>query len=509
MKFLHTVVFCSVLGLPALSYSQSTEEEREADMFGESFQTEDATKTPEAPISDSLDPRLQDVVTQRTATDDARVRLTEEYDKLALGGLVFSRLNYSALDEGDWGEFPLSAPNLVDLYLDARLSESVRFYSQGRLTFDPTAEVKTQTKLDQLWLKFDLKRVVYLTLGKQRIKWGTGRFWNPTDFLNQETLDPLSVTTFDERLGVSLLKVHMPVESLGANFYAIGTIDDASKPEDVGGALRAEIMLGTSEVSASFAARRNNPWRLGADFNGALGPIDLKIEAGLQHGVKTTFYRGTYNTSPLSLSEFDLSGLSPEDIPQAIQDQFPTVLAMRLPESYSRGDEWIPQVVVGAEYGFNYTEDDAIYVGAEYFFNDAGYANSDLYPVLFQTGQFRPFYTGRHYGAVYVALPQPGEWNDSTFTASGLGNFSDRSFIARLDYSMRLLTYLTFNTYIQGHLGEAGEFNFSYSQGPLIDPTLAAQIPEEFRAQIPPEAVDGIQVIGPMMSVGMGLRASF
>jgi hypothetical protein len=488
--------------MPLSLLAQTSEEEREAEMFG-------AEDSRDEEIFDQESEATPPELTQTTSTEEVLLRLTEEDDKLAIGGLVFSRLNYSMLDKGDLEEFPLTAPNLVDLYLDARLSENVRFYTQGRLSFDPTATSKVSTKLDQLWLKFDLQRLVYLTLGKQRIKWGTGRFWNPTDFLNQETLDPLSVTTFDERLGVSLLKIHVPAEALGANFYALATIDDASKPEDVGGALRAELMLGTSEVSASFAARRNNPWRFGADFNGAVGPIDLKIEAGLQHGLKTTFYRGTYNTSPLSLAEFDLSGLAPEDIPQALQDQFPSVLAARLPDAFSREDEWIPQVVVGAEYGFNYTEDDAIYVGAEYFFNDAGYADSSLYPVLTQTGQLRPFYTGRHYGAVYVALPQPGDWNDSTFTASGLGNLSDRSFIARLDYSMRLLTFLTFNTFVQGHMGESGEFNFSYSQGPLIDPSLAAQIPEEFRAQIPSEALEGIDVIGPMMSVGMGLRASF
>ena len=55
------------------------------------------------------------------------------------------------------------------------------------------------------------------------------------------------------------------------------------------------------------------------------------------------------------------------------------VLLDRQPERYSRDEDWIPQALVGLEYGFNYTDDDAMYLGAEYFFNDAGYGDVDLY----------------------------------------------------------------------------------------------------------------------------------
>jgi len=508
-------VFCVLFAGPAFG---QTEEEREADMFGSSESTVEEVEA--VPSSEDADTRVEDVFGTRTSTTDAMLRLVEEDDKLAIGGLFFVRANYSILDEGELEDFALSNPTLVDLYLDARLSSNIRFYTRGRLNFDPTVVESTQsgfaqsrekltTQLDQLWLKFDLENSVYFTVGKQRVKWGTGRFWNPTDFLNNETLDPLSVTTFDERLGVSLLRVHLPIESWGANFYAIATLDDASRPADVGGALRAEVLLGTSEWSASFAARRNNPLRFGSDMSAGVGPIDIRVEAAVQHKVRTPFYRGEYNTSPLSIAEFDLGGVAPEDLPDALQAQLPGVLAARLPESYSREDDWIPQVTVGAEYGFNYTEDDAIYLGAEYFFNDAGYSDATLYPVLFQSGQFRPFYTGRHYAGLYVALPQPGSWNDTTFTTSALGNLSDRSFITRLDYSLRLLTFLTFNAFVQGHLGDKGEFNYSYSQAALLDPALVAQIPAEFRDQIPGELTEPVYVVGPAMSLGLGLRASF
>ncbi len=517
MKRVQLAGLVSALLVSPCVFAQTSEEVREEQMFGEPEVTPDTdtSVTAEPPTS-----RDQAVLGSQTSNAEIYQKLMEAEDPLAIGGQVFLRTNYSILDEGEPEDFRLSMPNLVDLYLDARPGDRVRFFTRGRLSYDPTVDEsavsafattqdQTTVKLDQLWLKFDVERFAYVTVGKQRIKWGTGRFWNPTDFLNTETLDPLSVSVFDERLGVSLLKIHVPVESLAANFYAIATLDDAKSPSDVGGALRGEFVVGTSEITTSIALRKNNPLRLGADFNGAVGPIDLKIEAALIHGVKTSFYRGTYDTSPLGIDEFDLDGVAVADIPAAVEAQLPGVLAARQPESFSREDDWIPQVVAGVEYAFNYTEDDAVYIGAEYFFNDAGYANADLYPVLIQSGAFTPFYTGRHYAGAYASMPSPGDWDDTSFTVSGFGNLSDRSFISRLDYSYRFATYLTFNAYAQGHFGAQGEFNYGYSQGPLLDPALVQMIPQDQRASLPAAVLDGVKVVGPLMDIGVGLRTTF
>ena len=49
----------------------------------------------------------------------------------------------------------------------------------------------TAVALDQLWVNFDLARTVFVTAGRQHVKWGVGRFWNPTDFLHRAPRDPL------------------------------------------------------------------------------------------------------------------------------------------------------------------------------------------------------------------------------------------------------------------------------------------------------------------------------
>src|SRR5581483_9967275 len=53
----------------------------------------------------------------------------------------------------------------------------------------------------------------------------------------------------------------------------------------------------------------------------------------------------------------------------------------------------------------------------------------------------------------------PYSWNYTTFTLSTIGNLSDRSFVTRLDYSVTLLTHLTFEAFGAVHYGAAnGEF---------------------------------------------------
>ena len=65
------------------------------------------------------------------------------------------------------------------------------------------------TLLCQMWLRFDIARTVCVTVGKQHSRWGTARFWTPTDFLHIRRRNPLDV--FDARTGTgALLKLHLP-----------------------------------------------------------------------------------------------------------------------------------------------------------------------------------------------------------------------------------------------------------------------------------------------------------
>ncbi|MCK6545042.1 hypothetical protein L6R52_04185 [Myxococcota bacterium] len=474
-------------------------EDREASMFGEAAtssvaagtSTASAAKTTRASEPQDREGSLFGGGEELRTDREVSGVLDEANDKLAVGGLAYFRLNYSMLDEGDPEDFDLRTPNILDVYLDARPSDRVRAYARGRLSFDPTLDgpvaaarleasgfaslagggvsgttsnagnQATSVILDQLWLKTDIERTVFITLGRQRIKWGSGRTWNPTDFLNQNVRSPLDI--FDVRTGVSMLKVHVPVEKYGWNFYGIATLDDTPTPENVGGAVRAEIVLGPTEVALTSAFKKDTPRRFGIDMSAGIWDFDVHAELALLNKVTRPFFRGTLVLPPGEL---------------------------QFPEEYSRKGDWIPQLVVGADIQIKYSDEDNITLGVEYFFNDAGTSEESIYPVLAQVGAFTPFYLGRHYASAFALLMAPGTWNDTSFILSALSNLSDGSVVTRLDYQVRLYRYLSLNAYGQLHAGSEGELRFGLELPPL-----------------PVEGLEeGLSIVPPRFQLGAGLR---
>ncbi|MFZ5477641.1 MAG: hypothetical protein ACOZNI_12765 [Myxococcota bacterium] len=440
----------------AVALAEGEEEERDEDaIFGEPAAPPEAVEG--EPFLDG----------ERATTDaDILSRLGVHDDDVVVGGQLYLRLDGAFTEDTPALEDDLSSPSLLDLFVDARPNDRVRAFVQGRLTHDVTVPaggetdafgnttLPTEVLLDQLWVKGDLWRKVYLTAGKQRIKWGTGRFWNPTDFLNAPK-DPLAV--FDERTGVALVKAHVPFEALGGNVYLVADLQEAGSPRDVGGAARAEWLFGQTEVAASAHLQDAQPVRLGADVSSGIGPLDVHVEGAVRHGDRAPYYRG----------ELDFETFT-------------------FPDEYKRKDDWIPQVVGGAEVGLRLNDEDSLYLGAEYYWNDAGYDDVDLYPWIFVEGAYVPFQLGRQYAAAYVYLPSPGQWDDASFTASWIGNLSDGSNVARLDVSGLVLTNLRVNAYGAYNFGEVGELRYSLEV----------------------EALD-IAIPAPIATVGVGARLEF
>lgn len=497
------------------SSSESDDREAlEAQMFGAEEPREDANEEQAPSREDAM--FGEGVGPDAGASDRIAQALLETRDELAIGGFLFMQLGQSYSEGDTLDTIALSAPNLLDVYLDARPSERLRLYASGRILYDYTRPVdaddtagapsslddpdatsnlllapgvstnaRLQAQLAQLWLKFDIGQKVFFTVGRQRIRWGSGRFWNPTDFLNQSRINPIAL--FDQRLGADLVRAHIPIERLGWNLYAVAMVDVASRLGQVGGALRGEFLVAGGELALSMAVRKQEvegprafepfyepstiwpqegaPLKLGVDYSRGLGPFEVRVETALTRGEQRPFYRGEL---VLELPDFSL------------------------PEDYSRQDEWIVQSVVSADLTLTYATDETLILAAEYFYNQAGYANDDLYLWLALQQSLTPLYLGRHYGALALLLPSPGSWNDSSFTASALGNLSDGSFLGRLDYSLRLLRDLSLNVYVMRFFGNPGEFNFRVDIPAIPGQTTA---PTTFSA--------------PRLATGVGLRMSF
>jgi hypothetical protein len=402
-------------------------------------------------------------------------------DPLRIGGQFYSRFLVNTTDHTSAQDMDISVPTLVDGYFDARPNDRLRGFLLARLRYDPTidptalnafgqsAGSNLSLVLDQLWVRFDIARTIFVTAGKQHVKWGASRFWTPTDFLHDVKRDPLA--PFDERTGTSLIKLHLPWEQLGWNFYAIGILDSptpASVLGKVGGALRAELVFGQTELGLGGVFRKGSKPRFGIDLSSGLGPFDVYGEIAIRdgHGIEQW-------------------GVVETPTGPGLDDRFERISLDRETAYAASG---------GVTYTFAYNDNDTVTLGLEYFHNSTGYSNAALYPWLIFQGEFQPFYQAKHYGAFYALLNSPGDWDKVNFVFSTLGNFSDMTFISRLDVFVRVLTHLTVEMYVAGHYGNrGGEFRFSLD--------------------LPPSTLGGgptpeIRVPAPVVDVGLGFKFS-
>ncbi len=366
---------------------------------------------------------------------------------LAIGGQFYLRSIASMRDGQAPSRWGLSLPTLTDGYFDARPNSRVRGYLRARMSWDPTVDPNAPKNafgiapnggptiaLDQLWIRFDVVRRAYVTAGRQHVKWAAARFWNPTDYLHPAKRDPLAV--FDVRTGTTMLRADFPTEH-GFNFSAVALfegLDYASTVGQVAGAARAEFVLGDSEIGLDAIAVRGRSPRAGGDVSFGLWDFDLYGELGLRDASEVTLLRKAAGFPPFTA--FKPSGIA-------------------------------LQATGGLTYTVRYSErtNNTVTIGAEYFYNDKlGYDDSSLYPWIVAASppgspihvdglQFTPFYLGKHYAGLFVLVPQPGDWLNTSFTLSGIGNLSDGSYIARVDYSHTLLTNLTLEAFGDVHLG--------------------------------------------------------
>jgi hypothetical protein len=110
-----------------------------------------------------------------------------------------------------------------------------------------------------------------LRLGRQRIAWGTGRFWSPLDILN-----PFSPTALEraERIGVDALLVEHKLDALSRVAFAYAPQHDAREASAA-----AMWHANRSGVDYSLVAGRCGRSKvLGADLAGQIGQAGIRAE---------------------------------------------------------------------------------------------------------------------------------------------------------------------------------------------------------------------------------------
>jgi hypothetical protein len=496
----------ALLFVAALALSQTQERPTESDMFGgDSNEAAPADGGVSAPRPEERqmfgdEPTPTPVLTtadggiDRDASQLGAGPLVSKFDSaeavtdpLKVGGslLMFGQAFFQ---EGrPFLEGAFSAPMILDVYLDGRPNDRLRAFANGRLQFDPTYPTTTGSTttntttpgatgafvgltpatrtnpsvfLDQLWLRFDIARKVYFTVGRQKVRWGVSRIWYPTDFLNSRPRDAFN--PFDVRLGVNAVKVHVPVESLGWNFYAYGLLDSVNvdstglKLKQLGGAVRAEFVIGPAEIGIGGVWQEGKRQRYAVDVSTAIGPIDVYAEAAFRDGQDFTLF-----SYPEGLNENNLIA----NIGNITVKPSPKIVV---------------QVSGGASFQFNYTDKNFAIVALEYFYNPVGYDT----PVGYQVQTFAPqvlgvtldpsqqvgLYQGKHNVGLTIASPGiPGaDW--ITVSLSNVVIINDPAAFTRLDLIFRVLNFLSVQAFGSVFYGQTGgQLRFKLSAQAIND----------------------------------------
>ncbi|OJT18527.1 hypothetical protein BO221_41475 [Archangium sp. Cb G35] len=351
-----------------------------------------------------------------------------ERDLLTLGGLYYQRAEFLGFQGLDGQTMQPVLPSLADIFMDVQPSDELRGFVRGRLLYDALDPVLStpQVTLDQFWFRFSLGRSVFFTIGRQQLRWGSSKVWNPTDFLQEPNPRPLDV--LDLRTGIDMLKVNIPWEATASNLWLIATADlkgPATQRLRYGGAVRAEMALGPSELSLTAAFQQGRRPRYGLGWSVGVGPLDFNTELAL---VRDSLTRGWRRTAE-GFSERPYEG--------------PKLLASGGVEGTFR---------LGDVYRAN--------VRLEGFYNALGYEDRALLTWVHSTGDYRSLFFGRAYAMAQVRVDRRSIAEPSA-GITVISNLSDRSFLGRLDAGLGVLRDVNVQAYLEMPFGErGGEFLF-------------------------------------------------
>ncbi|MFP2957034.1 hypothetical protein ACLEPN_04165 [Myxococcus sp. 1LA] len=376
-----------------------------------------------------------------------------QQDVLAVGGIYFQRAEVTGLRSQGKTSYQPVLPALADIYLDATPSKHVRGFMMGRLAYDPlsTEANGPAAALGQMWLKFDVAQRLFVTAGRQEIRWGSSQIWNPTDFLQAPNPDPLNI--FDLRTGVDMVRLTVPWEAMAANLSLLGTANVEDAGEDLrrvryGGGVRAEMAVGTGEIAATAVFDQSRRPRYGLDATMALGILDFNAELA---------WVGDGNTQLWA----------------------------------RQGDGFVERtlegrkllVSAGVSATFNFAELYRAVVRVEGFHNPLGYDDRAFLPWLSSQGDFRPLFHGRYYALGQVNIGRRG-MSQMSLIFTTIANVQDASYLSRLAFNSSPFDIrdIFVQTFVEVPYGERGsEFRF---ESLPADPTLSGSGLGVFRAGV-------------------------
>ncbi|MEA3492942.1 MAG: hypothetical protein U9R38_00990 [Candidatus Margulisiibacteriota bacterium] len=183
--------------------------------------------------------------------------------------------------------------NKLRLKIDAQPRENILFHFEPEydtlVKSGPLPLISDVSGIDQLnWDRAYVKLYypqVDITLGKQRIAWGTGYIWNPTDVLNPFTLS-FAVSEEDEEDEIAA-RFEIPLgEASHIDAFAIAGKEWKSTTK----AIRYKTNIDDYDVSANYVDQGDAGFQFGIDGAGELFDLGIRKEIALVSSAETNRY---------------------------------------------------------------------------------------------------------------------------------------------------------------------------------------------------------------------------
>jgi hypothetical protein len=360
--------------------------------------------------------------------------LTEAEQNTQIGGTLSTEADYYLQKGIPLTQDLISNPNILFLYMDTKLENDNRVFARLRTFYDPTGVssgnpnvasyvnpygIGSQTsdnisvQLQELRMSLNIDHRIFFTIGRQKVKYGAAKFFNPTDFLNNELYDFFLPS--DERTGVDMVMAQVP--SGTANLYAVGLPGNPGYGNPAGGYFRGEFgydslagILESGEISLSGFLPKGQPGKAGFDISQGVGDVDAYFEGALEE-----------------LSD----------------------------------DNWQGAYSVGADWQTRYSDRQTDTVTFEGEFSDFPY------PVTTPEGVVLT-YSATQFGTFAIDLANPAGWTDLSFVETNIYDFSYQSGFSRLDAVCQFTDRVTGRVYVSAPWGSSGFFS-------LPGPALLAQ----------------------------------
>ena len=170
-----------------------------------------------------------------------------------------------------------------NLMLDIRLPQGAKAFANLETQYTPINS-GVLVGLREMLVDGNIKKKVYLRMGKQVLQWGRCTLWNPTDLINVEK--KLFIPKIGYREGAYGIKMHIP---FGTTYNIYGFLDtkNASSFDSLAFAGKFEFLMGGTEMAFSAWDKKYFNPVFGYDISSRVAGIDIAGELAVSDGSNT------------------------------------------------------------------------------------------------------------------------------------------------------------------------------------------------------------------------------